>query len=150
MKPQLAEFLMPVLNSPRRGNLVFTILAMWTISIHGASLPDEQQCRDLWAQQNLIKPEIEGWCLMIDRTKGNCLACHNIAVENWPGNLPTPGNAASLLENIPEKYPDTRLLGDMIADASKSNPETFMPLFGKHYILSGHQIDLIVKYLMSQ
>ena len=115
-----------------------------------ASLPNEQHCQTLWQQETQIKPEIEGWCIFIDRRKGNCLACHNIDVENWPEDLPTPGNTAPILEKITQKYSDRVDLKGLIVDPSVINSTTFMPLFGKHEILSNDEIDLVVKYLMTQ
>ena len=114
----------------------------------GAGLPDQQQCRMLWQQKHSIKPVIEGWCLLIDRNRGNCLACHNVVVDAWPEFLPVAGNAGPVLENLSDKYASRVEVRNLVYDASKNFPDTVMPQYGGHGILSDLEIDLIVEFLM--
>ena len=81
--------------------------------------------------------------LAFDRGKGNCLACHVIADGQLPGNLGPPLVAMKL------RFPDPDQLRAQIWNASARNPETIMPPFGKHRILTGEEIELVVAYLYS-
>lgn len=114
-----------------------------------AEFPDEGQCRTLWQQNRTIKPTVEGWCLFIDRSKGNCLACHGIEFAGWPNTLHAAGNIGPYLEQINQKFPDRTGLERIIADPSLKNPRTVMPKFGRHRILTRAEINLIVEFLMS-
>ena len=85
-----------------------------------------------------------GQQLAYDVYKGNCLGCHQI---------PRDPNAASLanigppLVNMRERFADRALLRSQIWDSTARNPQTVMPPFGKHKILSEREIDLVVDYL---
>ena len=46
-----------------------------------------------------------------------------------------------------ERFPDRGTLRGQIWDAGKRNPNTIMPPFGKHLILSDDEIELIIDYL---
>lgn len=96
-----------------------------------------------------IKAEMEGWCLTITRSKGNCLACHDIDITPWPEGLSAPGNIAPALANIANRFPNKIALKNMIYNAASRNSHTFMPLFGKHKILAETEIDRIVDFLMT-
>jgi len=85
----------------------------------------------------------QGRDIAFDRGKGNCLACHAIADGQLPGNLGPPLLAMKL------RFPDPDQLRAQIWDASARNPETIMPPFGKHRILTGEEIDLVIAYLYS-
>ena len=84
---------------------------------------------------------LEGKALVMQRAKGNCLACHAIADGVLPGNLGPP------LVGMKARFPDAKVLHEQIWDAAVRNPETRMPPFGRHGILSRDEIDLIVQYL---
>lgn len=81
--------------------------------------------------------------LSFDRKLGNCLACHMIEGGNLPGNAGPP------LIAMKARYPDKAKLRAQIWDATKANPTSIMPPFGKHKILSEEQIDLVVEYIYS-
>jgi len=81
--------------------------------------------------------------LAMTRSKGNCLACHEIDDGVLPGNLGPP------LVSMQLRFPDKALLRAQIWDATERNPDTRMPPFGKHGILSEEEIDLIVDYIYS-
>lgn len=76
-----------------------------------------------------------------DRKKGNCLACHMI------GDGPSPGDIGPPLVAMQARFADKQKLRDQIWDPMKANPNTRMPPFGKHKILSDEEIDAIVEYL---
>ena len=76
--------------------------------------------------------------------KGNCLACHAM-----PGDARavTSANIGPPLVAIRMRFPDRKQLRRQIWDAGLINPDTVMPPFGKHHILTTHEIELIVDYL---
>ncbi len=79
--------------------------------------------------------------LTFDRQKGNCLACHMIEGGNLAGNIGPP------LLAIKERFPDKAVLREQIWDATIKNPNSLMPPFGSHGILSGDEIDQIVEFI---
>ena len=89
----------------------------------------------------LSDPLANGKALVMEKSKGNCLACHSIADGKQPGNIGPP------LLAMKARFPDADSLRKQIWDATISNPETRMPPFGRHGILSKEEIDLIVQYL---
>lgn len=77
------------------------------------------------------------------RKKGNCLACHKIAGGDLPGNI------GPELVNMKSRYPDKSKLRAQIWDATTVNPNTIMPPFGKHKMLSEKEIDLVTEFIYS-
>ena len=47
------------------------------------------------------------------------------------------------------RFKDHELLRRQIWDAATRNPNTIMPPFGRHMILTDEEIDLIVEYVLS-
>lgn len=86
----------------------------------------------------------EGRRLAHDYEKGNCLACH--AAPTDPEAI-TKANIAPPLIGMRARFVDRQALHDQIWDAATRNPETIMPPFGRHKILSDEEIELIVDYL---
>jgi sulfur-oxidizing protein SoxX len=76
-----------------------------------------------------------------NRKKGNCFACHD-----YPGAV-LPGNIGPKLVNMKQRYPDKKQLRDKIWDATKTSPNTIMPPFGRHNILSEKEIDDVVEFI---
>lgn len=72
---------------------------------------------------------------------GNCLACHAIADGDSPGNLGPP------LQKLNARFKSKADLRTFIWDASAFNPNTSMPPFGKHHLLSAADLDALVDYL---
>ena len=83
----------------------------------------------------------EGKELAFSRQKGNCLACHAIKEGISPGNIAPP------LIVMKSRFPDRKVLREQIWDASKRNPETTMPLFGRYEILSEDELEKVVDYI---
>ena len=117
--------------------------------VHSADLPDQAQCRQLWEQQLNVKPEIQGWCLFIDSSKGNCLACHHLEGPYTSTELEYSGNIGPVIRDVQARFPDRRVLQALIYDPSSVNPDTVMPLYGRHMILDDREIGQVVKFLMS-
>lgn len=76
-----------------------------------------------------------------DRKKGNCLACHAIEGGNLPGNIGPP------LIAMQARFPDKAKLKEQIGDASKANPNSIMPPFGKYGIVSDDELDAITEFI---
>ena len=108
-------------------------------------LPTDKQCSDLENPDTATKR----WCVAIDRRKGNCLACHNIVTPKWPAALPPGGNIAPPLVAMAQRYPDKATLRAQIYDPLSVNPQSVMPPFGKHKLISEDDIDNIVEFLQS-
>jgi len=102
------------------------------ITLNAASAPADEA--DLAKGQNLAH----------DVYKGNCLACHQIPGDS---NAVSLANIGPPLVAMRQRFPDRALLRDQIWDPTLRNPRTVMPPFGKHGILTGQEIDLIVEYL---
>ncbi|SCZ54962.1 sulfur oxidation c-type cytochrome SoxX [Thiohalomonas denitrificans] len=83
----------------------------------------------------------QGKQLSFNRKKGNCLACHQIDDGDMPGNIGPP------LLSMKERFPDKDTLRAQIWDSNKKNPNSMMPPFGRHEILSEQEIDKIVEYI---
>ena len=86
----------------------------------------------------------QGRRLAHDFDKGNCLACH--AAPTDPEAI-TKANIAPPLIGMRERFADRGALRSQIWDAAKRNPDTIMPPFGRHLILSDDEIELIIDYL---
>ncbi len=84
----------------------------------------------------------QGFCIVINRKKGNCMACH--ALPNM-----ISGDIAPPLVSMKQRYPDKAKLRDQIWDASKANPHTVMPPFGRHQILTPEEIDKVVEFVLT-
>ena len=78
-----------------------------------------------------------------DRKKGNCLACHVIAEGSLPGNQGPP------LVAMQARFPEREKLKAQIVNPLDKNPNSIMPPFGLHNILSDSEIDAIVDYLLT-
>lgn len=76
--------------------------------------------------------------------KGNCIACHAIAGGRQMGDVGPP------LADMRERYPQRRTLFRRIWDESAYNPATLMPPFGRHGILTAHEIELVIDFLYTR
>ncbi len=82
--------------------------------------------------------------LAFTRSKGNCLACHMIQGGESPGNIAPP------LIAMQSRFPNKADLRAQIWDATTRNPESSMPPFGKHLILTEKEIDQLVEFIWAQ
>ncbi len=125
----LLSFAMPHLNS----------------SAFAESFPTDKDCKKVENPDAVMK----GWCVAIDRRKGNCLACHTMTVNPWPEGLPPGGNIAPPLVAMKQRFPDQEKLRAQVWDATEVNPNSVMPPFGKHKLISDEDIDNIVAFLLT-
>jgi sulfur-oxidizing protein SoxX len=82
----------------------------------------------------------DGKSVAFDRKKGNCLACHAIKGGDLAGNI------GPELVDIAKKFKKEDV-ASMISDKRKTNPNTIMPPFGAHQILSKDELNLVVEYI---
>src|SRR5579864_2130018 len=89
-------------------------------------------------------PASPGQTLTFDRSKGNCLTCHDIAGGDSPGNVGPP------LSDMKARYPDRKELTAIIFDETRRNPQTVMPPFGRNLILTDAEIESVVDFLYTK
>ena len=85
----------------------------------------------------------EGKKIAFNRKKGNCLACHSIAGGSLPGDIGPP------LIAMKARFPDKKVLRAQIWDSTAKNPNSIMPPFGRHNMLSEKEIDKITDFIHS-
>lgn len=83
----------------------------------------------------------KGKKLAFNRKKGNCLACHQIAGGKLAGNIGPP------LVAMKARFPNFEDLKAQITDARTKNPNTIMPPFGPHNIVTKRDIRMIAKFI---
>ncbi len=81
--------------------------------------------------------------IALDRKKGNCLGCHAMDGGEMPGNIGPP------LLAMKTRFPDREKLKAQIGDPRIANPNTIMPPFGAHEILTADELDKVVTYIHS-
>jgi L-cysteine S-thiosulfotransferase len=87
---------------------------------------------------------LPGQALAFDRSKGNCLTCHDIKGGDAPGNVGPP------LADMKTRFPDRKELTAIVFDETKRNPQTVMPPFGRNLILTDGEIEAIVDFLYTR
>ncbi len=83
----------------------------------------------------------DGQQLALDSDKGNCHACHNL-----PG-AEKSGNIGPEIKEISQKFPDIKQLQAFIRDPALSHPNTIMPPYGRHQILTESEIIEISQFI---
>lgn len=78
-----------------------------------------------------------------DRNNGNCYSCHLVQGAELAGNAGPPLLAMKM------RFPDREVLKAQVADPRTRNPNTIMPPYGAHGILTEQELDLVVDYLLS-
>lgn len=129
----------------RSAAALFILVVVFCANVFAQTLPNESECRASQGHDEVTS----GWCLVIDRRIGNCLACHVIFADPWPEDLPAGGNVAPPLVEMQQRFPDIAVLRAQIWDATVANPNSTMPPFGRHEILTEEEIDLVVKFLLT-
>jgi len=79
----------------------------------------------------------------LDRSKGNCIACHLIVGGESPGAI------GPALIAIAPRFHTKEAVAKQIWDATVRNPEAVMPPFGKHEILTEQQFKDVVEFVWS-
>lgn len=117
---------------------------MLAASIVGVMLATTGYAQQPQAPAAAAKPPETGQDIAFNNKKGNCLACHLV-----PGDAKavTSANIGPPLVAMKARYPDKKALRDQIWDATKINPMSAMPPFGKHLILTEQEIDKVTDYV---
>jgi sulfur-oxidizing protein SoxX len=84
-----------------------------------------------------------GKAIAMDRTKGNCIACHMI-----PGGQ-SPGTIGPALVAIQSRYPTIDKLRAQIHDPTVANAQSAMPPFGKNRLLTEKELTDVTAYMWS-
>lgn len=95
------------------------------------------------AADKKMDPLEKGKTLAFNKKKGNCLACHLIPGGDQPGNIAPP------LVGMKGRFPDKSKLRAQISEPRTANPDSMMPPFSAHGVLSEKEIDLVVDYVHS-
>lgn len=96
------------------------------------------------AQATATPAPMPGEALAFDRSKGNCLTCHDIKGGDAPGNVGPP------LADMKARFPDRKVLAAIIYDETKRNPQTVMPPFGRNLILTKREIESVIDFLYTR
>lgn len=95
----------------------------------------------------LAEPSAEdiaaGKAIAGDRQSGNCFACHQVEGAELAGNIGPPLVAMKM------RFPDREVLYQQVADPRLRNPNTVMPPYGAHGILSERDLNLLIDYLLT-
>jgi L-cysteine S-thiosulfotransferase len=86
----------------------------------------------------------EGEKLAFSRSKGNCIACHEIKGGSDFGNIAPP------LADMKARFPDRKELIAIVSDETKRNPLTVMPPFKRNLLLNDKEIEAIVDFLYTR
>jgi sulfur-oxidizing protein SoxX len=84
---------------------------------------------------------MSGKDLAFNKKKGNCLACHLIAGGKQAGNIAPP------LIAMKARFPKKADLRSQIEDPYAKNPDSVMPPFKAHGVLSDKEIGLVVDFI---
>lgn len=85
----------------------------------------------------------QGKKIAMDRSAGNCIACHVIPGGESPGTIGPP------LIAIQARIPSKEKLKEQLWDSTKANPVSPMPPFGKYQILTDEQLNQVVEFVWS-
>ncbi|MEJ2142823.1 MAG: sulfur oxidation c-type cytochrome SoxX [Gammaproteobacteria bacterium] len=85
----------------------------------------------------------EGKKVAENRKKGNCFTCHDYKGAHLAGNIGPPFIA------MKARFPDKAKLRAQIWDATKANPNSMMPPFGKHGVLTEKEIDAVTEWVLT-
>lgn len=110
------------------------------VSLAQGTAPSSSVCND--KDNPPTELVVQGGCVAIDRRKGNCFACHAIAGIG-------SGNIAPPLVSMKERFPDKAKLRAQVWDSTVANPNSSMPPFGRHSIMSEDEIDKVVEFLLT-
>jgi len=84
----------------------------------------------------------KGKKIATNRKKGNCFTCHAYKGAHLAGNIGPALNGVSKRKSRKEIY-------DQIWDATKTNPNSSMPPFGKYEVLSAKEVDAITEWVLT-
>ena len=77
-----------------------------------------------------------------NRKKGNCFTCHDYTGAHLAGNMGPPLTGVS-------KRLSRQQIFNQIFDATKANPNTTMPPFGKYEALSKKEVNAVTEWVLT-
>jgi len=88
--------------------------------------------------------EIRALDLFVRPDKGHCIACHQLP----PGIGPeTRADVGPRLEGARMRELGRAAVREILVDATKRNPDTVMPPYGRHRILAAPEIERLAEFL---
>ncbi len=121
----------------RRFSKIVSTTSIIAVAITGLGLVSTSVSAAGSSQSDIEK----GKEIAFSRKKGNCLACHNIKGGQLPGNIAPP------LVAMQQRFSDRAKLRAQIYDSTVENPNSIMPPFGRHKIISDKEIDLVTTFI---
>lgn len=88
----------------------------------------------------------DGRALFMDPSKGRCNLCHQVPADAAIKSLSTIGPP---LANMKERFASLEALDAVIGNNDKGKPDSFMPPFRKHRLLTDAEISAIARYVWS-
>jgi sulfur-oxidizing protein SoxX len=76
--------------------------------------------------------------------KGHCIACHQLPAGVGPA---TRNDVGPRLEGERMRALGSEKLREILEDATRANPDTVMPPFGRHRILDPREIEQLTEFL---
>ncbi len=119
-----------------RGLVIGAGLLFAPLALAAGRAPTPKECA-----AHPTNPAVKGGCIVINRSLGNCMACHVIAGTSMDGNI------GPALRDVRANFPNKSALFEQIYDPTINDPHTAMPPFGKDHILSKAQIREVVDFL---
>ncbi|MCW8931739.1 MAG: sulfur oxidation c-type cytochrome SoxX [Gammaproteobacteria bacterium] len=121
----------------RRFSKIVSTTSILAVAITGLGLASTTVSAAEVSQANIEK----GQAIAFSRKKGNCLACHTIKGGKLAGNIAPP------LVAMQQRFPDKAKLRAQIYDSTVANPDSIMPPFGRHKVISDEEIDLVTDFI---
>jgi sulfur-oxidizing protein SoxX len=84
----------------------------------------------------------KGKSIAENRKKGNCFTCHSYEGAHLAGNIGPALNGVSKRLSREQIY-------NQIWDATKANPNTTMPPFGKNEVLSKDEVNAVTEWVLT-
>jgi len=88
--------------------------------------------------------EVGALDLFVRPDKGHCIACHQLPQGTGPA---TRADVGPRLEGARMRELGPATLREILADATKRNPDSLMPPYGRHRILAAPEIERLAEFL---
>ena len=89
-------------------------------------------------------PAAPALALFVRADKGSCIACHQLPQGAGPA---TRADVGPRLEGTRMRALGKSALRQALVDPMRANPDTVMPLFGRHRLLDAAEIERLVQFL---
>jgi sulfur-oxidizing protein SoxX len=86
----------------------------------------------------------EGRAFFVRADKGYCIACHQVPDGAGPA---TRADLGPRLDGARLKGWDRARLRELLADPTRTNPDSVMPPYGRHRILQPAEIERVIDFL---